>query len=622
MGKKGLIIGKKNHFILIVLVSFLILSCTGFAFAADRSYSIPSINMDIFLQNDGSVHVKETIYYSFHGTYYGVYRDIPVQNGQKLENLKVSTPGVYSDYNITNNNQGMERVTVNLFSNPSKTVPISDKDVSVIIEYDFLNVIKFYNDMAELNYKLVGESWDVSIGQVNSNIHVISSDGVSFFFNPPSNVVNYSWQGNILQSTSKKIHIGQFLELRMIIPKNQFENNPPNVIYVNQDILPEFEALQKDYQEQLYFKGIEYLTLAVLMVLACFIPLIIYLSYGREPKIDYNAEYERDIPTDDPPAVVNAISGKILGKEVGEPDLDGFRATILDMIRRNYLILNERPAKNEGDIQHSLSLKINRLKFNSDEDPVELWNFEIDIINFFSYFEEEDGNIHLERVKKELEKGSLIPSNSENTSVQEFYTFHDVFKIWKADVVNHLDDKTMSKLINKKGDKYLKYFAGIGLVVSTLVFLISALDPLPEAKYSLISSLILMIVSISSFIMPQKIAGQWTTYGEEYDARWHKFAKYLQDYTLMKEYPPESVEIWDKYLVYASALGIADKVTESMELIIPQKERRGNVYPFFYFGGYSDISSGINSGINSGTGGFGGGGAGGGAAGGGGGGAF
>ena len=34
--------------------------------------------------------------------------------------------------------------------------------------------------------------------------------------------------------------------------------------------------------------------------------IIIYLRHGREPKVDYDGIYERELPTDDSPAVVNA----------------------------------------------------------------------------------------------------------------------------------------------------------------------------------------------------------------------------------------------------------------------------------------------------------------------------
>ncbi|MEL7670699.1 hypothetical protein [Methanobacterium sp.] len=75
--------------------------------------------------------------------------------------------------------------------------------------------------------------------------------------------------------------------------------------------------------------------ISVLMILISSMPIFIYLMYGREPKIDYSTKYEMDLPTDDPPAIVNAIYDG-LSKEVGEPDINGFKATIMDLIDRNY----------------------------------------------------------------------------------------------------------------------------------------------------------------------------------------------------------------------------------------------------------------------------------------------
>jgi len=37
----------------------------------------------------------------------------------------------------------------------------------------------------------------------------------------------------------------------------------------------------------------------------------IYLLYGRERKIKYDALYERDLPTQDPPELVNAIVSRV-----------------------------------------------------------------------------------------------------------------------------------------------------------------------------------------------------------------------------------------------------------------------------------------------------------------------
>ena len=43
-------------------------------------------------------------------------------------------------------------------------------------------------------------------------------------------------------------------------------------------------------------------------------------------KIDYKAEYEHEMPSDDPPALVNAICKPKISKDVGEPDMDGFKS--------------------------------------------------------------------------------------------------------------------------------------------------------------------------------------------------------------------------------------------------------------------------------------------------------
>jgi uncharacterized membrane protein len=96
------------------------------------------------------------------------------------------------------------------------------------------------------------------------------------------------------------------------------------------------------------------------MVLSTIIPVIIYYKYGREPKIDYRAEYERDIPTDDPPAVVNAICGSGFGKRIGVPDMDGFRATIMDLINRKYLLIKNIPSRADEFDESSLPFKLTK----------------------------------------------------------------------------------------------------------------------------------------------------------------------------------------------------------------------------------------------------------------------
>lgn len=574
---------KKNHIVVIATLSIILLLCTGYAFAEDRSYSIPSLDMDLFLQNDGSIHVKETIHYSFSGTYNGVYRDLPLKNGQILQNVKVSTQGAYSSQEIIDQGTN-QRIKIYLYSDAAKTTSISSKDVDVTLEYDLLHVLRFYNDIAELQYKMVGEGWEVPIGQLNAKIHVPSSDGVKYWLNPPYYAKNSSWQGNTLEVTSGNIPSGDYFEVRMVLPKSQFSANPTNGTIINQDALSQIEQIQNDYQNQLNFKSILYSILAILMILAIFIPVIIYFRYGREPKIDYQAEYERDIPTDDPPALVNAICGPGFSKKIGEPDMDGFKATIMDLIDRKYLLMEKEPPSKEGyGIDDSMFLKM-----NPGKDKSSLKEFELDILNFLEQFEE-DGLISLDQISADLSDRETAKS------------FRDTYNNWKTDIKDKfLSDDQLNKIFIKKGDTYLKIFGVVGIIVAAIVFFITITDSLPAAGYALLASIVLGVVSIISLILPQKIAGQWTTYGEEYDAKWHNFKKYIQDFSLIKEYPPESVAIWNKYLVYATALGAADAVRKAMELYVPSDQLEGSdIYMFHYYGGYALLSSSLDTGISS-----------------------
>ena len=574
---------KRIYIALTIFFSISLLAGTGASFAAnDNSYSIPLINEDLYVQSDGTLHVKEVIHYSFIGTFHGIYRDIPLTGSQQISDVTVTSAGAYSNYTIINDGT-TKRIQVFLYSNPEKTVPITNRNVDVTIQYNFLNGINVYNDIGELQYKLIGQSWAVAVGKVIANIHVNSSQGVRYWLNPPYYATNSTWNNNVLQVTSTSIPSGQYFEVRMVIPKNQFLANPINANRINQNGLNSIISIQNDYQNSLNFKTTLYQILSVLMLLALLIPLIIYLRYGREPKIDYRAEYERDIPTNDPPAIVNAICGSGLSKKIGKPDMDGFKATIMDLINRKYLLLEKKHEENEGyGLTGSMFLKI-----NSNKDLSALEEFEIDVMSFLKQFEE-DGLVSMDRISDDL-------SNPETAN-----SFRNTYNNWMGHIKSKfLDDNELKKFFNRKGDTLLKTFGGISLVVAAAVFIFTITDALPAARAALLVSILLGLVAIISIILPEKIAGQWTTYGEEYDAKWHNFKKYIKDFSLIKEYPPDSIAIWNKYLVYATALGAADTVKKAMELNVPTEQlETSQIYMFHYYGGNLLLASAFDMGIN------------------------
>lgn len=95
--------------------------------------------------------------------------------------------------------------------------------------------------------------------------------------------------------------------------------------------------------------------------------------------------------------------------------------------------------------------------------------------------------------------------------------------------------------------------------------------------------MILLLESTILFFIPERFTIQWTPYGLEYYERWMNFKRYIEDFSLIKECTPESVEIWDKYLVYATALGAAKGVRKAMELSLPEIElHESDMYLYHY----------------------------------------
>ncbi|HML04415.1 MAG TPA: DUF2207 domain-containing protein, partial [Methanobacterium sp.] len=541
----------KIHFVLLILLFFTITYFSSISFATSTA-DIPSMDVDVYLNNDGNVHIKKTIHYYDYAT------DIPIEVEQNPENLKVTFEGAFADFDIHDFQPGKRLWNVELYSNPQKTIPFDKKNVDVIMEYDLPHALGIYNDAAIFEYKLVDNKWYESVGKINANIHLESINNVKYELNGNNNF-NSSWNSNDLQISAQDIPEGTPLGLKLVVPRDQFDKDPKYGSIINDNILDDMARDEAILQFEENFINVSPI-LGYLMLLASVIPLFIYLIYGREPKIDYNAKYETDLPTDDPPAIVNAVCTGVL---VGVPDLDGFRATILDLIDRNYILLNDAPYGEDYDTSGSLFLEI-----NPDYDSDTLWEFEVQVLNFLQEYEQ-DGIISMDMISESL--GYLDSSES----------FKSTYKNWRNEVKKTLlaGDSFKESFYNK-GDKYLKIFAFFGLIPAIALFIIvvlskSAFHNLFSGMFTL-SALILGLVSLISLLLPQRIAGHWTPYGREYYEKWESFKRYVQDYSLIKDSPPESVKIWNKYLVYATALGAAKGVKKAMELSIPQKQLKEN----------------------------------------------
>lgn len=575
------------------------------AHTENRSYSIPYASIDLTVGDDGNLHVKETIHYHFKGTFNGVYRDIPIKNNENLENIHVNVSGAYDKYEVSDINNE-KRIKVFLYSDPAMTTPISNKDVDIYYEYTFLHVVKFYSDVAELQYKLWGEEWSVPVGQVNAVVHVKSSDGVKYWLNPHYLTENTSWKGSNFTVTSTAISKNNWFEVRMVIPKEQFTSYSRGQI-ISGNGLNNIETIQQNYTSWMNFQEILYLILPVLMILSIIYPFSII--YRSRKGIGKFKEYSGEIPEKESPAVVNAIYGS---KNVGDPDLNGFMATIMDLIKRRYITIDHYPQNEDDELV---------LKINPRRTPEHLKSFEKGVLNFLKEFEK-DQTIHINNMGECLEKGH----------------FQKRYLDWRKSVIKKLNHTTLEDIFIENKSMGLLIYGFSALLGSIFIMALTFRNPMPNSSYPFYAGIPLLIVSLLSLVATSKTTGQWTDYGQECRSKWMAFKRYVQNSNSIQN--TASNHSFDDYLIYGTALGVGDNVLKSLRKAFSTEELTNSpVFVLYnsedykylrttmvsFTGVYGSIQAYAYSGNNwGGSGGFGGGGAGGagGGSGGGGGGAF
>lgn len=516
-----------------IIVGIMICSL-NFSFAEDRNYSIPFANIDLTVEDNGGLHVKETIHYQFTGTYNGVYRDIPMKSYENVENIHVNVSGAYYKYEVKEENH-RKYITVFLYSDPAMTAPISDRDIEVNYEYDFIHVVKFYDDIAELQYKLWGEEWEVPVGQVNAVIHIESRERVKYWINPPYLAKSTSWNGSNFMITSKSILRNKWFEIRMILPKDQFINTS-NGYVIEGNGLNSIEKLQTDYTNWLKFQEISYLILPIIILLSLIYPFYMFQFSGIS-KNRFNKEYNGELPENESPAIINALYEPGISKEVGNPGINGFIATIMDLIKQKYIIV-EYSSKNEDD----LVLRINQRRTEH------LKSFEKRVLNFLKEFEE-DSSIHLNHMNKNLDRNH----------------FQKWFFDWRKSVIKKLSHGKLEGIFIKKDNKGLYIYGFSALLGSMLIMSMTYNNPLPNSNYSFYAGILLLTASILSLFLTSQTKGQWTDYGREHREKWMTFRKYIQNSNSI--HSTDSKHYFDDYLIYGTALGVGDNVLKSLRKV-------------------------------------------------------
>ena len=265
--------------------------------------------------------------------------------------------------------------------------------------------------------------------------------------------------------------------------------------------------------------------------------VLIYWFFGSER--GYSApQYLSYIPNQKrKPWLVNLI----FASDASRSDENALFATLLDLERRGKIKVD----KAEGDIrirvldESGLDAYERRvvgfLKRHSREGAFSPEEVEA-LVD--AYLEERDAS-SLERLKKEVEG-----------------------------VTRFSDPSIVKGFLSTAGYRIVK-FTGIALSV-LLILAVGVLWIGSSIVEGYVDDLLfagvgaLLVLNIPHLFLRPQVFGRWKRDFYRERLEWEAFRNFLSDLAMIKKYAPEDVSIWEDWLIYGTALGVADKVEEAM----------------------------------------------------------
>ncbi len=305
---------------------------------------IKSFNSDILINKDGRIDVKETIVYDFGQIQkHGIYRDIPfIRANQEGKKYKLE----FNNFSVQDENGKGYRFTTSSIDEKIIRLKIGDPDrlisgvYNYIITYTVEGALTYFSDHDELYWNITGNEWTVPIVQASALIRlpeVLESSNVRLacytgYIGDNLTLCNKDYElGQIKISNQENLSSSQGLTIVVGFPKN--------IVAVLE--AKEFVSFWDTWM------GTIVILLLALLGLFWYVGLPFYViykwfKYGRDPKstVGVTTAWFDPPKTQDGKRFLTPGEVGTLGDET--VDMKDISATIVDLARRGYLIIDER----------------------------------------------------------------------------------------------------------------------------------------------------------------------------------------------------------------------------------------------------------------------------------------
>ena len=545
------------------------------------------------------------------GFFHGMYRDIPLKRGESIDRIAVSEGGKpYARRGSTELGSIGEPATFNFVTSGKRVRVVWHFDASgeartFTLSYRFRGVTKAYSDVADMNLRVWGDQWAAGLDDLTASLrlpHPIPF-GPSYrvWGHPPwvHGVVTEHRLGTTLRAVGVPAH--QWVELRTVVPRSVLTSTAGAQVVAGPGlpaILAQERATTASYAHDRArlddAKRHIGRTLLFLFLLgvgpALAVVFVTWLVFGRERKTGYDREYEQEPPSDTPPALVPPLL-----RQITTPGSNEFTATLFDLIRRGRY--TSSPVTTERKVWGGLRTEeIADLEVKIGKTDVALQPFEEPIAQVI------DSVVGSEGRRLTEFRDRIQASRAENA--KRFTTF-------KQRVGAAIRER---KWYVSAGSGALA-LALVAFVVAAIVFLWVAISGwrsgAPRWGDVVLAALggcaIANAVIVGVALTQVRLWRRRTKAGETEAERWDAFRRYLTDFPRLQEAPPTTLALWESFLVYGIAFGIAERVLQGAHLLMPQElHDQSSIYWITPVGGgnlgngptalaIADLSSGFGS---------------------------
>ena len=586
---------KLKRVVFIFIIFLLLFSIKCFA---SSDLELNTLNYNVTLNSDGTAYITETWDISIEDTN-TLFKTFEIDNSKYsgITNVSVveTTNGINkSFFQIYQEKYHVNKDAFYALVNSKGQFEIAwgvSEDDSYArrtfnISYTIKDAVKNYSDCSEFYWQFISDESAIPAEKVTGTItlptNVINTDDFRVWAHGPLNGNISKTSNNTASFEVDNLRSHTMLEARIVTPTYVFSNNQntsssSKLSYIlSQEQKWADEANKKREAEarmQLIIKimTIVFLILSNIGGIALAIVLIKKISkYKKQLQVAPNykpsmpSKYYRDIPSNATPAEAAFLYYfKTSAMSLHIPSI--FSATMLNLCLKKYLSFEKVPEKKDT-IKVIINQNINIDTLSKDERDIFELLQKVSSTNEFTMKEfEKYCQNHSSQFNKVY--NSIEPSAKK---AQENYGNYD------------------SKIITQYHNYTLKVVGYVFLLILSAIIMWANVIP-----------------CIMCIVYCSQLASKYNTLtqkGVDEKEQWIGLKNYMEDFSIMKEKEVPELILWEKYLVFATAFGIADKVLKQLKVVYPQltdeNYLQNNGYSYLYFMSHSNMTTNFVSTLN------------------------